>query len=1708
MSIIDSINDASAFAEGVADDLGISSSFFLKEKTGDERGFSFAAQNLLKAIDNTAQRSYINSGFSNNDRTKPNIKNIITQTPELIILIKKRMFSSLAENYDEKYMNKDERHFYRAAKKLFENKCNEVSAYERLTKLTKILYDVGELTNPLAQAIYKSLDAIEGNDFNSEGGDYLSGILYGSKTKDFLMKHKDAIQKIRAALSLNGFNQTTTWIKDDKRQNVSNAGKGTGVIELTIVTSFECTSSVNLGEGSASFSILDPNRMLMITEADIERALYQTSYEKYALTNYLTSTMEADNDDDLQYLNELRLTRGASSITVKTDVSSRMYNKVIMILDRLGYEITDRDGGGLNFDKLNNDPNVPAYEKFTNEEKKLITSIYKRTFKILSSKLRDFEDYRKYNYEANYARKLMRLNFLGKQLIQPMDNVYAYIDSQRIEDSMVIGGLKESFLDMSDSIMSGTSFAGLGSANLLGMLDKTFGDINNIASATKKTGSGPSGGFDFYEAEKNMLVGADFPIWLWNLLRPNFTGSTFGTCCFCGVVQTVNESYSDGSYTVTVSCKDNAYYFEQGYINTKPGLDQFNGYLYDPLTPFDFTFDAATGLLPDVSQFKLLPENLDKLNSNLYIMEDGKNAGYIANSSNIMEGDIEPILGLSQTSNIYSNIARRIYSMPEGMVYRWKSGIGSAIINQSGTTDGAMSSKLIQDNYGLVTVSDPFGGQDLFNVISILVCGEPYNFNTFMKSAQEFGTINIQASYNPDIDYFTSLFKAIKKQNKIWGNFIPFKKFSTDPTTFSKTIALQTYTYAHSTSIKTKMNERAQLLNKLIQFEGTNYSFDIMNFSAPLFGTGGGATTINSKNSSITNDLIKKIVLLDGQIQLHSQAITDALENETVAKSVIAVGSNIYYSSSDDTTPAAQRERYRLLISQQNQLTKRHLWQVKANIDQNLFIIGTECDMDSDIQALAQSLTGDFSYLNSSWTTVKEKLSQAISVLGLELFANSQGHIELRSPKYNRIPSTILFEMFRMNSDYGIKVYPDFLEKLFSNQVESVFTDIELLEDEIRLRAIALGADPNTNGSIEGLLDGTLVKNAIETKFAFISGSDGSLSSLRAAVGQIAAEYKKAFDNPDSFLGGAITVGKEAQDIFKSNPDAMKLKLASNTINTYDIYKQVTNITQIYRSLDNNLIKVSAQDAIALSIRKRISTKSGRPIDSVKTVDQMLPNSKNGKLSPLDLNTLQNELDSLVSRRYEAINIAINLVKNIDAAARINTPGSDVLKKLLLPNLYGQENIPDFLKEMVENESYDDYGRGAGKRFVINEKDIINMSYNEDNPEFSSVELSGSEVNGIVGGRGFEIGNGIKLSNVRSVDYDLWRMYGYKETQLKDMPFLNNAELQLAPYALFLLNRERAKIFKSRLTVAGNEFIQAGEVYYIRERGMLFYAKSRTHNFSYGGSFTTTLNLEYGRVPGEYIPTPLDIIGKTLYKNMNLNIGSHVTTRPDTKKEKNSVHLGSLIYIPQMTGTVSENLLQKGALAGQNLNTILNIFGKLNILLPKTIPNSNYNLQGITVRIYGNNSTLQEAANEAIKFLTNKGIPTTRIIGGNSIDGEKGYNFGIPMIVMSGDKIQTPNPRNPSADCSKLIENAISSGIIGNIASIEDAIKNCVIDIWLENNITLSNTLFSKLESENTLASISANNKNTAKQTAYLNMQAEYKNLQSNFDTKIKIATT
>jgi hypothetical protein len=132
----------------------------------------------------------------------------------------------------------------------------------------------------------------------------------------------------------------------------------------------------------------------------------------------------------------------------------------------------------------------------------------------------------------------------------------------------------------------------------------------------------------------------------------------------------------------------------------------------------------------------------------------------------------------------------------------------------------------------------------------------------------------------------------------------------------------------------------------------------------------------------------------------------------------------------------------------------------------------------------------------------------------------------------------------------------------------------------------------------------------------------------------------------------------------------------------------------------------------------------------------------------------------------------------------------------------------------------------------------------------------------------FPSGNG--LVTALAVDYDMWRNFGLSQSQPVEAPFLSDPVSQCAPYAAMLLSRNRKNIITANVTLVGNEYMQPGEVVFLEDRGLLFYVKSVSHSFSFGSAFTTTLELEYGHTPGEYIPTPLDIIGKMIYNNREI----------------------------------------------------------------------------------------------------------------------------------------------------------------------------------------------------------------------------------------------
>ena len=208
---------------------------------------------LQAKVDLSAQRSYVESGYISN--VKPRYAEILMQEPDLTIVVKKRMFSSLFDNYKVEYMDEAEKLFLKASKRLFQNKCQIVSIYEKLSKIEKVVQSKGVLDSfmlPILVNGIRVLDALG------------AGGIVDPKTKFTL----DTITKLNYYSQPSDF---TTWTIDPTL--LSDYGEGTGTFELTVASSIRTGASINWGQGSASITIEDPYKLMAITELDIEHAI-------------------------------------------------------------------------------------------------------------------------------------------------------------------------------------------------------------------------------------------------------------------------------------------------------------------------------------------------------------------------------------------------------------------------------------------------------------------------------------------------------------------------------------------------------------------------------------------------------------------------------------------------------------------------------------------------------------------------------------------------------------------------------------------------------------------------------------------------------------------------------------------------------------------------------------------------------------------------------------------------------------------------------------------------------------------------------------------------------------------------------------------------------------------------------------------------------------------------------------------------------------------------------------------------------------------------------------------------------------------------------------------------------------------------------------------------------------------------------------------
>jgi len=1408
MSFLSKLGDA--LSNSISDNLS----------TGENNNKKINLGDFSKQVDHSAERKYVEEGYLRKDpfNASPKQFDLLIQQPTATVLIKKKMFSSMGENFRTDYMDNEEKLYFKTMKVLFQNKCNQIAALEKLSKIQNLTEASGNVNEQLMPLIFGLSDVLS-NGFE-KGANLFGGLGSSNPFANKISGFSQTIDKIKKIYAYNSPSNYTKWITDSTNIIQSQFGQGTGVIEITNFEGFNTNTSIRLDPSSMTLNISDPYQAMLITEYDIEKAIADTNnfFNDSQVFQFGKESADDIIEKAKQQLNNVRALRKAGNISFKVNPDTLIGKRLVAIIDRTGVEIVFdynessaiipglagstnnavhinegylKDGLFAGFEGLDTNP---SSNENRNKNSETEASIFKRLVAAIYNKMQLEKNSQnamiQNNQKTNGIRRELRFNFLGRLIVQEQDSIHVYINSKSRYDSKILAGL--------NSMMSG--------AGMLQNLNNTATNFKNAADSLFNPGAHiPT------QIEKSIYVGDEFPNYLWNVLRDQFVNEKEGTHVYGGIIQTVSDSWSDGSFKVAITADDNARYFSMSKINFQPSVDTYNGSIYDPLTPFDQNFDDVGGW--SAENHKLLNENITLLNLGILKKKQGPNAGEIAHPNNVVE---------DASIDKNNGLITRVMHAPDGLSYRWKKGIDVFTQYSRSFEDNDVNRVGAPNIY-----SEPFAGLDVMNTISLLISGVPYNFETYYNSGLDVG------KFTNDNSSFLSVLKSnLTKSNALWGNFIPFKNLVVDEKSYERMVSSKASAAKINSDIENKLNKLSEINEAIVVAGAANF-------------LSSNSETYNSK----FDDLKAQADLLTEDVD---KKLADALAYEKDQNAELKKIEQLDATINSD-------ENRRFLRKKMSMLTRRMSYDVRANTDKNLFIVDDNYDKDYDIMAYNKSVAGSIGLMANNYTNTSEKIQTTAELLNMEVFCDTQGHIRARFPQYNRMPSSVFYKMMNLKSSTGIEIYPKFLNDFFENQISSLKVKIQETEDFIRLYSAIMGYFSDEE-CIKFLRSGN---NGSETgeEFSFISEQNGGITKIDEIL-------KVANNETSSFTG--------AQNQSINNYENIRLQSISNksSFGSAQKYKSILNSLN-KQNLKKEGINASSNDVDSLYTNTIVSKILSRLNNKVNINDYViLKTAANSQVATgskrIDVFKLTKDLQNKIKERQSLLKLFYGTLKNSIEYTSLDNDNS-ITTKLMPSGNFGNSKIPEVYEHMIEDESFDDLGPGSGSRFIIKETQIINISVSRQSPEYTSIQVNGifSDFNLSVPSEGSVFNGGNVLTSAVAVDYDNWRMHGFKPGTTVSVPFLNDPETQCAPYASMLLNRARKNVIRGSITIIGNEYMQPGEVIYIESRGMLFYVESVRHSFSYSGagSFTTDLDLSYGHTPGEYIPTFLDIIGKLIYKN-------------------------------------------------------------------------------------------------------------------------------------------------------------------------------------------------------------------------------------------------
>lgn len=1353
---------------------------------------------------NVPGTSFVGTTVDNVDDIKQ--RHIISQEPNMTVYIKKRAFSGLKDENDSRFMDDGEKLFMRASKILFEKKCNQVGAYEALTKLSKLVSEDADLDalniSELIEIVGGTRDSIqeslEDNATSIISQDPTNVSLSASVT-DSLTSQLDGINSSSAELTESLLElqkrqsklrqaTNTNWVIDPDTKDKFNVGRGAGVIELTLVSSANTSLGIE-HEGRVNLTIQDPYNLMKITNDDVEISISAAQSEKdiydrkkasgeYADLESASILLEQARSQEEQ-LRAIRENKIASAFGFdRTVIGESKVAEIIFEINPTSSSIgrvvaytTDND---TPFDKNNFRialANRPVEQQLTIAEDRLVTQI----FELLERYVDAVESLNKRVNESNqsenikYVRRQMRKHYLGKSIVQPMDGIHIYMRSNTVNHTALIGPL--------NYILNHS------------MLIQSFTRDIDVSDAVIQE-----------EMKQFGLDELNIPMDLYKSMRTGSFMRNAGTHVFGGLVSSVSESYnaSSGTYTLNVDGESNLKWLNLSRVNTRPSLVQPKGMLEDPLTPFKFEIDSATGLIKNEPE--LLDQNKLMIKNKLLRDRHGVGDGVIIDTEN----------DLKQDQIELGNDLQIIWKHAPGMVYKWKEGVSVVTydVNLATSLQGSVNDTEHLKRYvGLNIVEQPFAGLDAADIVSLLITGFPHSASKFYEVSKGIGTFT-EAGSNASPSYFRSFFDITRSTNAALGNFQPFRHVELEGTVLAQRLRLQQYLKEGYTRVDQLRSELATNRDKLIAISAR----------PEILGQ-----PDSEDETEIKRDLAKQAlndIIDDLKISLDFE-IAELVDRENKAKQdgVIKDTSNIVFRLDEIPTGLdddAQRESNKSVRLKNKILQLRTQYDCKFNVDQNLFVVSDKYDNDREIQAFVRRLKQQQNLFNSEYQFPLQICREVTKVLDFELFCDTQGHLQFRPPQYNRVPLSLILKMFLLNTRNGTQLYPDFLVSMFQTKLESVENELDNIDAQIKIDALSLNLDVSSEEAV----------NQIQSRIT------------------------------DEDITGNV--------YFTPN---------TNEIGTSESRVIAKEIVKLSNQLEGTTGRISEfQD-----------------IDKVTEHVKALNDPTNSQVNSQRLN-VANRLSSLVGRRQQVA----TLLK------KLRDRGGKFKEQQPLTN-FSRDEITDLLapfQDLIEDDLNDFLGPGSSKRFIIYDDQIISYNFTEsDQNAYCRVDVNG-EID-FIGNQPGEIAPGLPSVWAGATDFDMWRQYGYRSFQgEQNKPFLKDAADQCAPYALFLLARAKRDIVKGTITVAGNEYYQLGDVVYINSRDMLFYVTGVKHTFSYeSAQFTTTLDLRYGHTLGDYIPTPLDVIGKQIIRDQKKF--NRILVSRETVDDSKGIHIGMVVFEDQ-----------------------------------------------------------------------------------------------------------------------------------------------------------------------------------------------------------------